>query len=39
MQAFHPTKEFIGYLFEEDKEQATKTFIEKNKINFRKFPI
>ena len=36
MQGFHPTKEFISSLFEEDKEQATKAFIEKNKINFKK---
>lgn len=38
MQAFHPTKEFIISLFEEDKEQVTKTFIDANKINFKKIP-
>jgi hypothetical protein len=36
MQVFHPTKEFINSLFEEDRQQSAKTFIETNKINFKK---
>jgi hypothetical protein len=36
MQVFHPTKNFIASLWEEDKEQTINKFIETNKINFRK---
>ena len=38
MQVFHPTKEFVTSLFEQDKEQATKAFIETNKISLKKIP-
>jgi len=36
MHEFHPTKDFIFSLFEENKEQAVHKFFEENKINFRK---
>jgi len=38
MQAYHPTKEFVSSLFEQDKEQSAKTFMETNKINLKKIP-
>ena len=38
MQAFHPTKDFVTSLFEQDKEQATKAFIETNRISLKKTP-
>jgi hypothetical protein len=38
MQVFHPTKELVNSLFEEDKDQSTRTFIDTNKINFKKIP-
>ena len=38
MQPYRPTKEFVTSLFEQDKEQATKAFIETNKINLKKVP-
>jgi hypothetical protein len=38
IQTLHPTKEFIDSLFEEDKQQAAKAFIETNKISFKKIP-
>jgi hypothetical protein len=38
MQPFHPTKEFIISLFEEDKASPAKAFMETNKINVKKIP-
>lgn len=38
MQGYHPTKDFVTSLFEQDKEQAIKAFIETNKISLKKIP-
>jgi hypothetical protein len=38
MQPFRPSKDFIASLFEEDKEELAKAFIDAKKINFKKIP-
>ena len=38
MQPFRPTNDFITSLFEEDKRQLTKMFVDSNKINLKKIP-